>query len=231
MLDGRSSRSRFSTDSSERESAQSAPAGVTVSSSRGWPGVLEKTCLDPAASTSKGPTRTPSREPATADAGMARLPSLRPSLWPTWRRCRSGRHCSPGQSRTRLKPFQSHQSRCSRVRTRQCLPLRAVAGGGRRTGQTGDYYRFRVVTGGDHSSLAGITQTITLPGNNSEVGQLTVCQHCGKEFLPSRKDARFCGGTCRVASHRKAGKMGSEGGAPINTGFSAVYHAETNPEE
>jgi hypothetical protein len=28
------------------------------------------------------------------------------------------------------------------------------------------------------------------------------CDHCGDEFLPTRKDARFCSGRCRVAAHR-----------------------------
>ena len=28
------------------------------------------------------------------------------------------------------------------------------------------------------------------------------CEHCGIEFVPARKDARFCSGRCRVAAHR-----------------------------
>jgi hypothetical protein len=28
------------------------------------------------------------------------------------------------------------------------------------------------------------------------------CEHCGYEFEPARKDARFCSGRCRVAHHR-----------------------------
>jgi hypothetical protein len=30
------------------------------------------------------------------------------------------------------------------------------------------------------------------------------CEHCGWEFEPTRKDARFCSGRCRVAAHRAA---------------------------
>jgi hypothetical protein len=30
-----------------------------------------------------------------------------------------------------------------------------------------------------------------------------VCEHCGNEFLPARRDARFCSGRCRVAAHRR----------------------------
>jgi hypothetical protein len=29
------------------------------------------------------------------------------------------------------------------------------------------------------------------------------CSHCGGEFKPLRRSARFCGPTCRVAAHRK----------------------------
>lgn len=29
-----------------------------------------------------------------------------------------------------------------------------------------------------------------------------VCAHCATEFVPSRRDARFCSGRCRVAAHR-----------------------------
>jgi histone H3/H4 len=28
------------------------------------------------------------------------------------------------------------------------------------------------------------------------------CQYCGESFTPTRSDARFCGGACRVAAHR-----------------------------
>jgi hypothetical protein len=30
-----------------------------------------------------------------------------------------------------------------------------------------------------------------------------VCSHCGTEFKPRRRSARFCGTACRVAAHRK----------------------------
>jgi hypothetical protein len=30
------------------------------------------------------------------------------------------------------------------------------------------------------------------------------CSHCGTEFKPLRRSARFCSSTCRVAAHRKA---------------------------
>jgi hypothetical protein len=32
---------------------------------------------------------------------------------------------------------------------------------------------------------------------------MTACSHCGVEFKPRRRTARFCGPTCRVAAHRK----------------------------
>jgi hypothetical protein len=32
---------------------------------------------------------------------------------------------------------------------------------------------------------------------------MTACSHCGTEFRPQRRSARFCGSTCRVAAHRK----------------------------
>jgi hypothetical protein len=32
---------------------------------------------------------------------------------------------------------------------------------------------------------------------------MTACSHCGAEFKPRRRSARFCGSTCRVAAHRK----------------------------
>jgi hypothetical protein len=35
------------------------------------------------------------------------------------------------------------------------------------------------------------------------------CAHCGQEFTPSRSDARFCSGRCRVAAHRARGLSGS----------------------
>ena len=28
------------------------------------------------------------------------------------------------------------------------------------------------------------------------------CLHCGDEFVPARRDARYCSGRCRVAQHR-----------------------------
>jgi hypothetical protein len=31
------------------------------------------------------------------------------------------------------------------------------------------------------------------------------CSHCGGEFKPLRRSARFCGSTCRVAAHRRMG--------------------------
>jgi hypothetical protein len=31
------------------------------------------------------------------------------------------------------------------------------------------------------------------------------CSHCGGEFKPLRRSARFCGSTCRVAAHRRIG--------------------------
>jgi hypothetical protein len=30
-----------------------------------------------------------------------------------------------------------------------------------------------------------------------------ICSHCGTEFKPLRRSARFCGTACRVAAHRK----------------------------
>jgi hypothetical protein len=30
------------------------------------------------------------------------------------------------------------------------------------------------------------------------------CSHCGTEFKPLRRSARFCSSTCRVAAHRKS---------------------------
>jgi hypothetical protein len=33
---------------------------------------------------------------------------------------------------------------------------------------------------------------------------MTACSHCGVEFEPQRRTARFCGPTCRVAAHRKS---------------------------
>ena len=32
------------------------------------------------------------------------------------------------------------------------------------------------------------------------------CRHCGVEFTPTRSDARYCSGRCRVAAHREARK-------------------------
>lgn len=31
---------------------------------------------------------------------------------------------------------------------------------------------------------------------------VNVCERCGAEFTPARRDARFCSGRCRVAAHR-----------------------------
>ena len=28
------------------------------------------------------------------------------------------------------------------------------------------------------------------------------CTHCGADYVPTRRDSRFCSGTCRVAAHR-----------------------------
>jgi hypothetical protein len=33
---------------------------------------------------------------------------------------------------------------------------------------------------------------------------MTACSHCGIEFKPQRRTARFCSPACRVAAHRKA---------------------------
>jgi hypothetical protein len=32
---------------------------------------------------------------------------------------------------------------------------------------------------------------------------MSKCSHCGAEFKPLRRSARFCGTACRVAAHRK----------------------------
>jgi hypothetical protein len=32
---------------------------------------------------------------------------------------------------------------------------------------------------------------------------MSACSHCGTEFKPQRRSARFCGTACRVAAHRK----------------------------
>ena len=34
---------------------------------------------------------------------------------------------------------------------------------------------------------------------------VVTCTHCGTEFRPLRRSARFCGPTCRVAAHRGRG--------------------------
>jgi hypothetical protein len=34
------------------------------------------------------------------------------------------------------------------------------------------------------------------------------CEHCGWSFTPTRSDAKFCSGACRVAAHRA--KRGAE---------------------
>jgi hypothetical protein len=33
--------------------------------------------------------------------------------------------------------------------------------------------------------------------------QPKTCDHCGTEFTPTRTDARFCSGRCRIAAHRQ----------------------------
>ena len=30
-----------------------------------------------------------------------------------------------------------------------------------------------------------------------------ICQTCGKQFAAAQRNARYCGGTCRVAAHRE----------------------------
>jgi len=46
---------------------------------------------------------------------------------------------------------------------------------------------------------------------NSEIAppspRSRVCRHCDKQFTPARSDALFCSPRCRVANHRKSGKM------------------------
>src|SRR6516165_1079183 len=55
------------------------------------------------------------------------------------------------------------------------------------------------------------------PANDSDVKDVNLaippigcelrqtCAHCGTEFKPRRRSARFCGSTCRVAAHRRTG--------------------------
>jgi hypothetical protein len=36
-----------------------------------------------------------------------------------------------------------------------------------------------------------------------ETDRTRVCEQCGESFTPSRSDARYCSGRCRVAAHRQ----------------------------
>jgi hypothetical protein len=38
--------------------------------------------------------------------------------------------------------------------------------------------------------------------------ELRPCQECGEPFMPTRADALYCSGRCRVAHHRQAGNRG-----------------------
>jgi hypothetical protein len=40
---------------------------------------------------------------------------------------------------------------------------------------------------------------------------MLACSHCGSEFRPLRRSARFCGSTCRVAAHRKTDRNANSG--------------------
>jgi hypothetical protein len=46
--------------------------------------------------------------------------------------------------------------------------------------------------------------TVELPPNDPLIStaELTICTHCGSEFMAKRTDARFCSTRCRTANHR-----------------------------
>jgi hypothetical protein len=69
---------------------------------------------------------------------------------------------------------------------------------------------------------------------------LVACSHCGAEFRPLRRSARFCGSTCRVAAHRKTdcnansgahnageGPRSARNGSRVHAGRSAQINTPT----
>jgi hypothetical protein len=62
------------------------------------------------------------------------------------------------------------------------------------------------------------------------------CSHCGNEFKPLRRSARFCGPTCRVAAHRRSGCNANKPArtpsnrAPASQSGSEVHSGRSEPK-
>jgi hypothetical protein len=58
---------------------------------------------------------------------------------------------------------------------------------------------------------------------------MTTCQHCQTEFTPKRSTARFCGPTCRQATHRETGATRPP--ARLTDAINAKERTESHPRE